>query len=535
MSSLTGNWQRHFRGPYKKVQDSTDAFGDSWRGPYQPDTADGQTTSPQPPPFTLPRTLDQMSSSNPPSQSPSSSQSQTVDRSLSAPAAMEQASAPGQSQVKPGFQELRHPSSPAEAVGSITHQVHPHPQTVHSNSEVSRVPSSSNDILPKHTPPADMTTSAQYPEGEALCTTTEGDAEPFEVLNSSMLPQPEELSPIQPMEQEMIESHTANTTETCLSAPSQPDSIEMESPTASQGEVASEMDQAEGERCSSSDSIPSLAAALMELHELLVTNSCAQSQNRSTSCSPSHPFKQDTGELATEPRTPTPENTQPTPSTAITSGAELSDAKANHAAAVSDEGSSKCLVPDLSGQDEHLGVDAAETVEEQEPPHHPDGSGESRADGCGIDEASVISISQPEPETPPDPSGDLEIREPPEGQQGRAAGGQASGTNTPDTLSLQTEQTFLSPLSTAVGSPGEVSSTSSSSAPPPAQAPQPTSAAPRLPSPHPFIEQFPAEHIQRIQAAGFSAREAAEALEQAHGVVELALLALLARSITVPT
>lgn len=56
-----------------------------------------------------------------------------------------------------------------------------------------------------------------------------------------------------------------------------------------------------------------------------------------------------------------------------------------------------------------------------------------------------------------------------------------------------------------------------------------------LPSPNPFTEQFPAEHIQRIQAAGFSAREAAEALEQAHRVVELALLAVLAHSITVPT
>ncbi|KAM9482122.1 protein DDI1 homolog 2 isoform 1-T1 [Clarias gariepinus] len=47
--------------------------------------------------------------------------------------------------------------------------------------------------------------------------------------------------------------------------------------------------------------------------------------------------------------------------------------------------------------------------------------------------------------------------------------------------------------------------------------------------------QYPAEHIQRIEAAGFSSREAAEALEQAEGSVELALLVLLARKITVPT
>ncbi|KAF4079224.1 hypothetical protein AMELA_G00190510 [Ameiurus melas] len=47
--------------------------------------------------------------------------------------------------------------------------------------------------------------------------------------------------------------------------------------------------------------------------------------------------------------------------------------------------------------------------------------------------------------------------------------------------------------------------------------------------------QYPAEHIQKIQEAGFSSHEAAEALEQAEGSVELALLMLLARKITVPT
>lgn len=50
-----------------------------------------------------------------------------------------------------------------------------------------------------------------------------------------------------------------------------------------------------------------------------------------------------------------------------------------------------------------------------------------------------------------------------------------------------------------------------------------------------LLGQYPAEHIQRIQAAGFSSHEAAEALEQAEGSVELALLVLLARKITVPT
>ncbi|XP_058487947.1 protein DDI1 homolog 2 isoform X1 [Solea solea] len=502
------------------------------RSIQESDTADGQTTSPQPPPFTLPRTLQQMSSSTSPSQSPSD-HPQTVDRSQSAPAAMEQVLAPGQSRDPSGSQELSQPSSPAEAASSTNNLVLPHPLPVHSNSEVPLVPSLSADVLPTHTSPEDITMLSQCPEDEEFCTATEPDAEPFEVDNSS--PHPEQHCSIQPMEQETIESHPAASTEACVGALNQPDSVEMESPISSHSVVPSERDQPEGERCSSSDSIPSLAAALMELHELLVTNNHAQSQNRSSSCSPSHPFTQDTDNLATEPLTPPPESTQPTLSTAITSGAEPSNAKANLAAFVSDEGPSNCLVPDLSGHDEHLGEDAAETVVELEPPEHLDGSGERRIGGCGMDEASIIGISQPEPEAPPDPVGDLEFREPPEGQQGRGvADGQASGNNTTDTLGPQSEQTFRSPLSMAAGSPEEVSSTSSSSVPPLAQAPPPTSTAPRLPSPLPFIEQFPAEHIQRIQAAGFSAREAAEALEQAQGVVELALLVLLARSITVP-
>ncbi|XP_035796758.2 protein DDI1 homolog 2 [Amphiprion ocellaris] len=506
------------------------------RSIQESDTADGQTTSSQPPPFTLPRTLDQMSSPASPAQSPSSGQplNSTLDRSQSAPAAMEQASALGQCQAQPGFQELPQPSSSAEDAASTSHPVHPHPLPLHSNSKVPPVPSPSTDVMQTCTPPADMTTVSQDPGGEVQPGDAEEDAESGEVVNSSMCSHPEQLSPIQPMEQEATESDAADTTEACPSALSQPDSVEMESPTASHGVVSSERDQPDGERCSSSDSIPSLAAALMELHELLVSNNHAQSQNRSSSCSPSHPFRQDTDKASPEPCAPTPEDPHPIPSTAITAGAEPSDAKANYAAAVSDEEPSKCLVPDLSGQDDHLGGDTAETVERQGPPQCPDGSGERRADRCGQEEARNISISQPEPEVPPDPAGDLEFREPPEGQHGRGvADGQASGTNTPDTLGLQTEHTFLSPLSMAVGSPEEVSSTSS--VPPLAQAPQPSPPAHLLPSPAPFIEQFPAEHIQRIQAAGFSAREAAEALEQAHGVVELALLALLARSITVPT
>ena len=139
-----------------------------------------------------------------------------------------------------------------------------------------------------------------------------------------------------------------------------------------------------------------------------------------------------------------------------------------------------------------------EAAHGQGEPACPDGRCESRAEGQGKASSG------------PPPQADLAVREPPEGQQGRGvADGRASGTCTPDSLG---------PLGGPAG--------------PAAPSPSP---APPAPAPAPSIDRFPAEHLQRIQAEGFSAWEAAEALEQAHGVVELALLALLARNITVPT
>lgn len=309
----------------------------------------------------------------------------------------------------------------------------------------------------------------------------------------------EDVSPIQPMEQEAADDAAA----VCP----QPSPVEMESPAAAAATVSSERDQPEGDRCSSSDSIPSLAAALMELHELLVSNNRAQSQNRSSSCSPSHPFGQDADRASPEPCPPTPDGTRPTPANAVAAAAE--DAKVNHAAAAaaSEEEPSQCLVP--------------EAAESDAPPPCPDSSMDTRPDKCLQGEASDAGTSQSDPASGP------ESRQPPEGEGQHSRGvadGRASGGDAED--STQTES--------GGASREDAPSTSPSSR---SQAPQPSSPAPPLPlpPPHPFSEQFPAEHIQRIQAAGFSAREAVEALERAHGVVELALLALLARSITVPT
>ncbi|KAM4741661.1 uncharacterized protein FYW61_003046 [Anableps anableps] len=442
------------------------------------------------------------------SQSPSSCQLQnpTLDRSQSAPATMQQAPAPWPPQ-------LPQPLTP-EKDASPPHSDHLHPLPVQSKPNVSPTPSPSSDMFRTCTPPANISAESQDPSGEAPPEATVGAAESDEVESTSVQTTQEECLPEQPMDQEVSESDAADTTEA--------DSVEMECPAAS-----AEREQPDGDRCSSSDSIPSLAAALKELHELLV-----QSQNRSISCSPSHPHGQDSDKASPEPSTPTPENTQPAPSTANAAGEETSDAKANYAAPVSDEEPSQCPVRDLPGQVERLHEDTAEMGEGLGPPRCPDSSEDKAEQSRG--ETCVSSVSEPEPDVSPGSAVVPEFREPPEGQHGRGvADGQASGTNTPDTL--QTERAFLSPASAAVSLPEEVSSTSSSSAPLLTQAPPSSSSTPLPPSPHPFMEQFPAEHIQRIQAAGFSAREAVEALEQAHGVVEIALLALLARSITVPT
>ncbi|TKS71307.1 Protein DDI1 -like protein 2 [Collichthys lucidus] len=161
------------------------------RSIQESDTADGQTTSRQPPPFTLPRTLDQMSSSTSPSQSPSSGQPQTLDRSQSAPAAMEQASSSGLCQDQPGLPGASSAFVPEQrmlALHLIRSTLSPLPD--HSDSKVPPEPSPSTDVLRTCTPPADMATVSQYPGEELQPGAAEGDAESDEVVNSSMLPDP---------------------------------------------------------------------------------------------------------------------------------------------------------------------------------------------------------------------------------------------------------------------------------------------------------------------------------------------------------
>ncbi|CAB1353390.1 unnamed protein product [Coregonus sp. 'balchen'] len=551
------------------------------RSVQESDTADGQTTSPESPPFPTPQPLNNM----PLFPSPGL----VLDRSQSAPAYMRQAGAltPGQSQSQtgPGFQGLPIPGPSTQAQNTAQQSPLSAPSPTNPTQPLlSTIPTPPAQDLSTCSPPADkMVTGTPTLEGSAspIPSATEIGRASEKAENSSLFPHPEESLPTQPMEQEEDMSDTITDHRTCPSIPSQQSeegegvsqyphqpisnppsftlkpcpfgstSTEMESPHASsQNTVPSERDQPEGKRCSYSDQIPSLAQALLELHELLVSNSSGLSpQDGSASSSPSHRQNadglDDNYNPTAEPRLLTPENTtQPSPSTAITADAEPCNAKANHAAAVSDRGPPPdCVLPGSSDQEQSLetrnGTQAEPGEGQREPePQCPNSSwGERRADWYGLDTSkSKGTVSEAKGPSPSSLQADLAFREPPEGQQGRGvADGRASGNDNPSTLGLQPETTQQSPLSMAVGSPGEDAGVSPRTSPLP-QAPDhhhhhPSSPAPLFSAPRLFTD----DHIQRIQAAGFSAREAAEALEQAQGSVELALLALLARKITVPT
>lgn len=511
------------------------------------------------------------------SQSTSTSQSTcsglTLDVPESALDSVQPAQTPGPCLDPPGFQGPSGLFSRGEETASSPLQVPHDTLSPVATSSSAPVAFSSAKDLSEHNPPTDSRgpPSLEEPEVDAPPRPTEMDTE-----SGGMIPGPGELSPTQPMDQEVDGCVMAEAAQTCKPAPAQLSHIgeaggeyqplpnpffphhgpfpagsappgdtdvvadpyvsEMESPSVPEDVISVERVQPEGERCSGSDSIPSLAAALLELHELLVSNSHAHpgSQDRSASCSPMQLSRQDADglddSLTHEPCTQTPD-AQPSSYTAIVPSAEPSDAKANYAA-LPDDAPSGCLAPGTSCQDEHLLSNVAETAEGPRHPQCSNGSWERREDGGEKDDIGDVSFPGPEPELPASSEGDLEVREPPEGQQGRGvADGRASGTCTPDSLGIQSELPAQTPLQMAVASPEEAAP---APAPAAAQTPPPSSPAPVLSVFRPFTEQFPAEHVQRIQAAGFSAGEAAEALEQAHGVVELALLALLARNITVP-
>lgn len=415
-----------------------------------------------------------------------------LDRSQSAPASVRQASASGLSQDPPGGQARPQPSASAKNVIAPPHQARPDP------TPPPPLVAPSTEVLGASFA-AEASPQAQDPDVEVELGAAGGGAE-SEDLKNTALP----ASPTQAMEQEAVEPGVAEGVGGCHSDPTQSDPVEMESPVDSQDAASSEREQPERPSCS--DSIPSLAAALMELHELLVSNN----QAHAASCSSSQPVNQETGPDAPDTHAPTLGVTH-TPRPTVAPGAEPSDANA-----ASDEGPSNRVALDPSEPESGR---PTENVEGRRPAQCPESSMDRTTQEH--DEAEKTSLSQADPEAPSTSAGELELKEPADGCHDGATGNPGP----------QTEHASLCPSAVAT----EVSDTPIDPPPPVPEVLQLSSPDPSVSSQPPFIDHFPAEHIRRIQAAGFSASEAAEALQRAHGVVELALLTLLARSITVPT
>ncbi|XP_062402192.1 protein DDI1 homolog 2 isoform X1 [Sardina pilchardus] len=300
------------------------------------------------------------------------------------------------------------------------------------------------------------------------------------------------------------------TSEESMEEPERADDLERDQPEGGSSSSSSSSSNGNGSSSGSnssgsgSNNIPSLAQALKELHQLLVSN---RALSPSTGRLDADGLDQQTPATS---RSPAP--VQEAPNTDETLPPCPSETEPGHSADI----------PAPAG-------DPADAPEREE------------AVGCRPDTHPLVDMGdcderdgQSEAQEAPPSEEDMTEREPPEGQQGRGeADGRDSGADAPDLPSGQSDQ--QRPLSLAVGSSSEQpaggcsasSATSTPSTPSPLAAPAaPTTSA---------AERFPAEDIQRIQAAGFSAQEAVQALEQAQGCVELALLVLLARKISVPT
>lgn len=292
---------------------------------------------------------------------------------------------------------------------------------------------------------------------------------------------------------------------------------------ASKSAELSEREQTEGE------SIPSLAQALKELHELLMSSTHAQAGG-SSSLSVSHNItRQDTEGLEQNSNTenlslkPTMESS----SSHTATSNESTFAKSEHAAQAED-GTSDVPMLGSQGQENDQTTGLMNIRVEQDTTQTP-----NTPEGNQVVEKGMGNMSEPGKASPS--QGFFEVGEASDSQQGRGDADLSTlGTEPPNTA----EPSQQRPLSVTVGSSADHSSLVTVAPSPSTQAYEPASthfADSTQPSTLTLMGQYPAEHIQRIQAAGFSSHEAAEALEQAEGSVELALLVLLARKITVPT
>lgn len=540
------NWQRQYKDLCRTADRTDVIWTDSWRGLYLPDTEDGKTTSPQSLPFNQPTTSS--ASSHP--------HSLTLDRSKSAPASVNQGTSPieiptliessplqplkvGEPSPDPSDDTFRSQSqgladsttsclqTDADApIPSTLPSQEPFSSTVPEDNEVTGDIVSGDSGSPMDTVLGKNITSSGTVAAESPfilfnpgSQTQTLDQEVDMDVSSNAKPETGHDFPDQfQRDQGSVMEDVSGAQPQCMPVPdlslepcpAEPATSSVHSD-SEKSVIPCERDQPEV------DNIPSLAQALKELHKLLMSSSWPTGSGMIPPSDPNATTsRQDVDEVDQDNAARNQTTLNPTidtsSNTATTIDEEGSVAKAEFTSqSVKD-------TPDVPSNQRHTENQPSTLVDPivEQTIQHPNAAERNCALVNENSSGPVTATSQ----------GDLEL---PEGQQVQdIADENTSG------IDISTDLSQQRPLSVAAGL-----STNCSQGPSPQT--QATVADPLFLedsnqlAPQPSMGQFPLEHIQRIQASGFSAREAAEALEQAQGSVELALLVLLARKITVPS
>ncbi|XP_052414749.1 protein DDI1 homolog 2 isoform X1 [Carassius gibelio] len=546
---LIENWQRLYKDLCRTADKTDVIWTDSWRGLYLPDIEDGKTTSPQSLPF---KPLNQPTTSS----ASSHPHSLTLDRSKSAPASINQGVPPveiptsiessllqplkvGEPSPDPSDDTFRSQSQGlADPISSClqTDEDTPIPSTLPSQEPFSSTVSEDNEVTGDIVSGDSGSPINADLRKDNISSGTVAAESPFILFNPR--------SQTQTLDQEVDMDVSSNAKpEAGHDFPDQCQRDQgsmMEDVSGAQPQLMPVPDlnlepfhaeQAISSLHSDSDSvvpcerdppemdnIPSLAQALKELHKLLMSNnSPTVSERIPVSDADDTTPRQNVNEVDQNPAARNHVILNPTidssSSTATTNDKEESVAKAD------------CTSQSMRDIP-HLPTPSNPRHTENQPSIMVDPTVEQMIEFPDAAEGNQALVLE-------EGSGQVtsfqRVLELPESQQGQdIVDKNTSGIDISDDLSQQ------HPLSVAAGS-------SSNSSLGPVASPQATETDPLFlgdsiqPAPQPPMGQFPLEHIQRIQASGFSAPEAVEALEQAQGSVELALLVLLARKITVPT
>ncbi|XP_051568604.1 uncharacterized protein LOC127449301 isoform X2 [Myxocyprinus asiaticus] len=563
----TESWQKQYKD-LCRTADRTDVIQtDSWRGLYITEIEDGKTTSPRSLPFTSP------------SSTSSYPHSLTLDRSKSAPASIDQGASP----IEIPQPDVCHPYSTQESTESLqfppvkVEEPSPDPSDGTFRSQSQELADSNSSCEKTADAPNPSTLSSQEPFSSTVSENNEvtsgiitGDSDSqldtfgtvaaeshftlfnpttqtqtfdqemdmdvssnakqevdHDFLEQSQREQVSVMEDVSEAQPQLMPVPDLNL-QPCHAKPATSSGhspVQSDSERSMNSEMPSERNQLEA------DNTLSLAQTLKELHKLLMSNSCPQVCVRSHLSDSNTPIpRQDPDRMDLDPTSRNNVTLNPTVNasscTATENDMEDRVAKADFTSQSLQE------TPDLptSSNSRHREKQTTSVVDPREEqgiqcPYTPEGNQALCEEiGFGSALAEILSFQ-----------GDLEFKENPEGQKGQ----DISDRNTSGIdISKSADPSQQRPFSVAAGS-----TTDSSLGP--VASPHPQTQAPEIdhlfhrdfiqPSTQPSMGQFPLEHIQRIQASGFSALEAAEALDQAQGSVELALLVLLARKITVPT